>query len=89
LSTLQNASEPAAGVCVSFVSETFARGLGKSGEVKRLTIEGVDVWRTLGPVCRRDRSLPRAAQSFITLIRENKKTANANDRESQVVEAHR
>jgi len=45
----------------------------KAGEVKLLTIEGVDLWRELGLVYRRDRSLPRAAQALITLIREHKK----------------
>jgi DNA-binding transcriptional LysR family regulator len=38
-----------------------------------LSVEGVDLWRELGLVYRRDRSLPRAAQALIGLIRENRK----------------
>ncbi len=79
----------AANVGVSFVSETFARDQVKAGEVKLLSIEGVDLWRTLGLVYRRDRSLPRAAQAFITLIREHKKTASAAELEPQAAEARR
>ena len=41
----------------------------------RGTVEGVDLWRELGLVYRRDRSLPRAAQALIALIREHKKPA--------------
>jgi len=36
-------------------------------------VDGVDLWRELGLVYRRDRSLPRAAQALIGLIREHKK----------------
>jgi len=43
--------------------------------VKLLTVEGVDIWRELGLVFRRDRSLPRAAQALIALIREHRKVA--------------
>jgi len=48
-------------------------------------VEGVDLWRELGLVYRRDRSLPRAAQALISVIREHKKfpdtstTAAASD----------
>jgi DNA-binding transcriptional LysR family regulator len=47
----------------------------KAGEVKLLTVEGVDLYRELGLVYRRDRSLPRAAQALIALIREYRKSA--------------
>jgi len=57
---------------VSFISESFAKDQVKAGEVKLLTVEDVDLWRELGLVYRRDRSLPRAAQALITLIREHK-----------------
>ena len=57
---------------VSFISESFAKDQVKAGEVKLLSVEGVDLWRELGLVYRRDRSLPRAAQALITLIREHK-----------------
>src|SRR6266851_4490802 len=59
---------------VSFISESFARDQVKAGEVKLLTVEGVDLYRELGLVYRRDRSLPRAAQALIALIREYRKS---------------
>jgi DNA-binding transcriptional LysR family regulator len=65
----------AADAGVSFISESFARDYVKAGEVKLLTVEGVDIWRELGLVFRRDRSLPRAAQALIALIREHRKVA--------------
>lgn len=58
---------------VSFISESFASDQVKAGEVKLLTVEGVDLWRELGLVYRKDRSLPRAAQSLISIIREHRK----------------
>src|SRR5256714_13400929 len=58
---------------VSFISESFAKDYVKAGEVKLLSVEGVDLWRELGLVYRRDRSLPRAAQALIALIREHRK----------------
>jgi len=72
----------AADAGVSFISESFASDQVKAGEVKLLNVEGVDLWRELGLVYRRDRSLPRAAQSLISIIREHRKspepsTANA------------
>jgi DNA-binding transcriptional LysR family regulator len=57
---------------VSFISESFAKDYVKAGEVKLLNVEGVDLWRELGLIYRRDRSLPRAAQALIGLIRERK-----------------
>jgi hypothetical protein len=36
-------------------------------------VEGLDLWRELALVYRRDRSLPRAVQSLIAMIRENRK----------------
>jgi len=60
---------------VSFISESFAKDQVKAGEVKLLNVEGVDLWRELGLVYRRDRSLPRAAQALIALIREHKQLA--------------
>jgi len=65
----------AADAGVSFISESFARDYIKAGEVKLLTVDGVDIWRELGLVYRRDRSLPRAAQALIALIREHRKAA--------------
>jgi LysR family transcriptional regulator, low CO2-responsive transcriptional regulator len=62
----------AADAGLSIISESFAKDYVKAGEVKLLTVEGVDLWRELGLIYRRDRSLPRAAQALITLIREHK-----------------
>jgi DNA-binding transcriptional LysR family regulator len=64
----------AADAGVSFISESFAKDQVKAGEVKLLTVEGVDLYRELGLVYRRDRSLPRAAQALIALIREYRKS---------------
>ncbi|HLZ91593.1 MAG TPA: LysR family transcriptional regulator [Candidatus Acidoferrum sp.] len=64
----------AADAGVSFISESFARDQVKAGEVKLLNVEGVDLFRELGLVYRRDRSLPRAAQALIALIREYRKS---------------
>jgi DNA-binding transcriptional LysR family regulator len=61
---------------VSFISESFARDQVKAGEVKLLSVEGVDLWRELGLVYRRDRSLPRAAQALIAMIREHRKPSD-------------
>jgi DNA-binding transcriptional LysR family regulator len=58
---------------VSFIAESFAKDQVKAGEVKLLNVEGVDITRELGLVYRRDRSLPRAAQALIALIRESRK----------------
>jgi len=63
----------AADVGISIISESFARDQVKTGEVKLLNVEGVDLWRELALVYRRDRSLPRAVQSLIGMIRENRK----------------
>jgi DNA-binding transcriptional LysR family regulator len=40
----------------------------RAGEAKLIPLQGVDLWRELGLVYRRDRSLPRAAQAFIELM---------------------
>ena len=63
----------AADVGISIISESFAKDQVKTGEVKLLNVEGVDLWRELALVYRRDRSLPRAVQSLIGMIRENRK----------------
>ena len=67
----------AADVGISIISESFARDQVKSGEVKLLNVEGVDLWRELALVYRRDRSLPRAVQSLINMIRESRKGIEA------------
>src|SRR5271154_2852965 len=63
----------AADAGVSIISENFARDQVKSGVVKLIHVEGVELSRELGLVYRRDRSLPRAASALIALIREYRK----------------
>ncbi|MGB8494209.1 MAG: LysR family transcriptional regulator [Candidatus Acidiferrum sp.] len=63
----------AADVGISIISESFARDQVKSGEVKLLNVEGFDLYRELALVYRRDRSLPRAVQALIGMIREIRK----------------
>ncbi len=67
----------AANLGVSLISEGFARDQVRAGEVKLISLEGVDLWRELGLVYRRDRSLTRAAQALIALIREHRKAPHA------------
>ena len=59
----------AAGLGVSLISASFARDEVRAGKVRLIALEDVELWRELGLVYRRDRSLPRAAQAFIALIR--------------------
>ncbi|MGA2301663.1 MAG: LysR family transcriptional regulator [Candidatus Acidiferrum sp.] len=67
----------AADVGISIISESFARDQVKSGEVKLLNVEGFDLYRELALVYRRDRSLPRAVQALIGMIREIRKPGEA------------
>jgi LysR family transcriptional regulator, low CO2-responsive transcriptional regulator len=69
----------AADVGVSLISESFARDQVKAGEVKLINVEGVELWRELGLVYRRDRSLPRAAQALIAMIRDHRKAHEAGE----------
>ena len=41
--------------------------------MKLLNVEGLDLYRELALVYRRDRSLPRAVQALIAMIRESRK----------------
>ncbi|HKO04126.1 MAG TPA: LysR family transcriptional regulator, partial [Candidatus Acidoferrales bacterium] len=60
----------AAGLGVSLISSRFAREEERDGMVRLIEIEGIEHWRELGLVYRRDRSLPRAATAFIELARQ-------------------
>ena len=62
----------AAGFGVSLISPTFARNEVRSGEVKLIPIADAELWRELGLVYRRDRTLPRAAAAFVQLLRSKK-----------------
>ena len=59
-----------AGLGVTLISESFARDEARAGQVKLIHISDMDIWRELGVVYRRDRTLPRSAVSFITMVRE-------------------
>jgi DNA-binding transcriptional LysR family regulator len=57
----------AAGFGVSLICASFARENVRRDEVHLLTLEGLDLWRELALVYRKDRSLPRAASAFLEL----------------------
>jgi DNA-binding transcriptional LysR family regulator len=51
------------------ISETFARKESRSGEIRLIPLKDVELWRELGMVHDRHRTLPRAAVAFIKLVR--------------------
>ncbi len=59
----------AAGLGVSLLSESFAQDEVKAGQAKLIPISDMEIWRELGIVYRRDRTLPRAASAFVALAR--------------------
>jgi len=59
----------AAGLGVSVISETFAQDEVRAGQAKLIPISDMEVWRELGIVYRRDRTLPRSASAFVALVR--------------------
>lgn len=60
----------AAGFGVSLICPLFARDNVRRGEVKLLPIEGLDLWRELGIIYRKDRSLPLVALKFLETAKE-------------------
>jgi DNA-binding transcriptional LysR family regulator len=58
----------AANLGASLISASYAADEVRAGEAKLIPLQGVELWRELGLVYRRDRSLPRAAHSFIDLM---------------------
>ena len=58
-----------AGFGVSLICRSFAAENVERGEVKLLSIEGLDLWRELALVYRKDRSLPLIASSFVEVAR--------------------
>jgi DNA-binding transcriptional LysR family regulator len=67
----------AAGLGVSLISSQFARDEERAGQLKLVHIEGPEMWRELGLIYQRDRSLPRAAAVFINLTRQRAALAAA------------
>jgi DNA-binding transcriptional LysR family regulator len=80
----------AAGLGVSRISEGFARDEARAGVVKLIPISDMEVWRELGIVYRRDRTLPRSASAFVALVRQGVGAgATASDGEGHGRLAHR
>jgi DNA-binding transcriptional LysR family regulator len=69
----------AAGLGVSIISESFAKDEVRNGEAKLIPISDADLTRELGLVYRRDRTLPRAAAAFVTLLRQQVENRNDKD----------
>jgi len=67
----------ASGLGVSLMSETFARRESSCGEIRLVPLEHVELWRELGMIYDRHRTLPRAAVAFIKLIRSGVLSQNA------------
>ncbi len=59
-----------AGLGVSLISESFVRDEVRAGKAKLIPVSDMDVWRELGLVYRRDRTLPRSASAFVAMIRQ-------------------
>ena len=53
----------------SLLSASFARQEVQSGRLKLIPIKDLDVWRELGLVYRKDRTLPRVTQAFLEMAR--------------------
>jgi LysR family transcriptional regulator, low CO2-responsive transcriptional regulator len=59
----------AAGLGVSLISETFTKQESRSGEIHLVRLEHAELWRELGMIHDRNRTLPRAAVAFMELVR--------------------
>ena len=57
------------GFGVSLICPSFARENVRRGEARLLKIEGLDLWRKLALVYRKDRSLPLVASAFVELAK--------------------
>lgn len=57
------------GFGVSLVSASFAREDVRRGDARLLKIEGLDLWRELALVYRKDRSLPLVASAFVDVAK--------------------
>jgi LysR family transcriptional regulator, low CO2-responsive transcriptional regulator len=59
----------AAGLGVSLISETFTKQESRSGDIRLVRLEHAELWRELGMIHDRNRTLPRAAVAFMELVR--------------------
>lgn len=73
----------AAGLGVSLISESFARDQARAGDVRLIPISDVELWRELGLIYRRDRTLPRVAAAFVALLKQDG-TLNSDGRAARV-----
>lgn len=60
----------AAGLGVSLISASFAQDEVRAGQVVLIPIHGVELWRELGLVYRRDRTQTRSTATFIATLRQ-------------------
>jgi len=67
----------AAGLGATLISASFAQNEARAGHVVLIPLKGVELWRELGLIYRKDRSLPRAALAFIALVRQHAAAAAA------------
>ena len=60
----------AAGLGATLISSAFVQAEAAARQVTLIPLKGVELRRELGLIYRKDRSLPRAAQAFIALVRQ-------------------
>jgi len=70
----------AAGLGATLISASFAQAEARAGQVTLIPLKGAALWRELGLIYRKDRSLPRAAMAFIALVRQRAAAARAEDK---------
>jgi DNA-binding transcriptional LysR family regulator len=71
-----------AGFGVSLICRSFAAENVQRGEVRLLPIGGLDLWRELALVYRKDRSLPLIASAFVELARKELAVQSVKERQS-------
>jgi len=67
----------AAGLGATLISSSFAQNEARAGHAVLIPLKGAELWRELGMIYRKDRSLPRAALAFIALVRQRTTAAAA------------
>ena len=67
----------AAGLGATLISSSFAQNEARAGHAVLIPLKGAELWRELGMIYRKDRSLPRAALAFISLVRQRTGAAAA------------
>jgi len=67
----------AAGLGATLISASFAQNEARAGQVALIPLKGAELWRELGLIYRKDRSLPRAALAFVALVRQRTAAAAA------------